>query len=124
MVVLHFEECLMESTDDGVMCMTELVCALIIQHLFSPHIYIKIQKSVSCARSDDTKGIKGAVLDWITPQNAPLNPPLACNIKMSRATTTPPQGYSCAPLASIRMILGMSHLLPAYMACKGNYQEP
>jgi hypothetical protein len=57
----------MKSTDEEVVCMTELVCALIIQHLFSPHIYIKIQKGVSCARSDDTKGMKGAVLNWITP---------------------------------------------------------
>jgi hypothetical protein len=71
----------MESTDEGVMCMTNLVCALIIQHLFSPHMYIKIQRGVSCVRSDDTKGMKGAVLDWITPRDAPLNPPLARNIK-------------------------------------------
>jgi hypothetical protein len=27
----------------------------------------KIQKGVSSARSDDTKSLKGVVIDWITP---------------------------------------------------------
>jgi hypothetical protein len=87
----------MESTDEGVVCMTGLVCALIIQQLFSPHIYIKIQKGVSCVRSDDTKGMKGAVLGWITPQDAPLNPPLACNIQTNRGYHHPITGALLCP---------------------------
>ncbi|TDL14632.1 hypothetical protein BD410DRAFT_858948 [Rickenella mellea] len=43
-----------------------------------------IQKGVSSARSDDTKSLKGAVVDWITPRNVPLNPPLARNVKANR----------------------------------------
>lgn len=43
-----------------------------------------IQKGVSSARSDDTKSMKGAVLDWITPQGVPLNPPLSRNVKTNR----------------------------------------
>lgn len=44
----------------------------------------KIQKGVSGARSDDTKSLKGPILDWIIPQGQPLNPPLARNIKTDR----------------------------------------
>ena len=41
----------------------------------------KIQKGVSSARSDDTKSLKGAVLDWIFPRDGdvrnvlPMDPP-------------------------------------------------
>lgn len=45
---------------------------------------VKIQKGVSSARSDDTKSLKGAILDWIVPQGQSLNPPLARNVKMDR----------------------------------------
>ncbi|KIM72920.1 hypothetical protein PILCRDRAFT_81530, partial [Piloderma croceum F 1598] len=48
------------------------------------HIAELIQKGASSARSDDTKSIKGAVLDWITPRGQPLNPPLARNVKVDR----------------------------------------
>jgi hypothetical protein len=46
--------------------------------------YIQIQKGASSARSDDTKSLKGAILDWITPRGQSLNPPLARNIKSDR----------------------------------------
>jgi len=48
------------------------------------HIAELIQKGASSARSDDTKSLKGAVLDWITPRGQPLNPPLARNVKIDR----------------------------------------
>ncbi len=41
----------------------------------------QIQKGSSTARSDDTKSLKGAILDWITPRGQSLNPPLARNVK-------------------------------------------
>ncbi|KAH7913392.1 hypothetical protein BJ138DRAFT_1002389 [Hygrophoropsis aurantiaca] len=43
-----------------------------------------IQKGAASARSDDTKSLKSAVLDWITPRGQPLNPPLARNVKADR----------------------------------------
>ena len=44
-------------------------------------IYQKIQKGISSARSDDTKSLKSVVVDWITPRDKPLNPPLSrCNV--------------------------------------------
>jgi hypothetical protein len=44
----------------------------------------QIHKGASSARSDDTKSLKGAVLDWITPRGQSLNPPLARNVKSDR----------------------------------------
>lgn len=44
----------------------------------------KIQKGMSSARSDDTKSLKGPVLDWIVPRGQSLQPPLARNIKTDR----------------------------------------
>ena len=46
--------------------------------------FSKIQKGVSSARSDDTKSLKGPILDWIVPAGQTLNPPLARNVKMDR----------------------------------------
>jgi hypothetical protein len=45
---------------------------------------IQIQKGASSARSDDTKTLKGAVLDWITPKGQVLAPPLSRNLKVNR----------------------------------------
>ncbi|KAH7903572.1 hypothetical protein BJ138DRAFT_1138709 [Hygrophoropsis aurantiaca] len=43
-----------------------------------------VQKGAASARSDDTKSLKTAVLDWITPRGQSLNPPLARNVKVDR----------------------------------------
>jgi len=48
------------------------------------HVADLLQKGASSARSDDTKSLKSAVLDWITPRGQPLNPPLARNVKTDR----------------------------------------
>ena len=42
---------------------------------------LQIQQGISSARLDDTKSMKGAVLDWIVPCHVPLNPPIAHNVK-------------------------------------------
>lgn len=44
----------------------------------------QIQKGANSARADDTKSLKSAVLDWITPRGQPLRPPLARNVKTDR----------------------------------------
>ena len=44
----------------------------------------KRQKGASSARLDDTKSLKGVVLNWITPRGQNLNPPLARNVKINR----------------------------------------
>jgi hypothetical protein len=44
----------------------------------------QIQKGASGARSDDTKSLKSAVVDWITPRGRALDPPISRNIKVDR----------------------------------------
>ncbi len=39
---------------------------------------------MSGARADDTKALKGAVIEWITPRGETLNPPLARHTKVDR----------------------------------------
>jgi hypothetical protein len=84
-MIPDFSERLMEGTEEDCMAMADLV-----RLFFSPQVactssdILQIQKGVSSARSDDTKSIKGAVLDWITPRDTPLNPPLSRNVKANR----------------------------------------
>ncbi|OAX33972.1 hypothetical protein K503DRAFT_479526 [Rhizopogon vinicolor AM-OR11-026] len=44
----------------------------------------QLTKGASGARGDDTKSLKGSVLDWITPKGQNLVPPLAHNMKIDR----------------------------------------
>ena len=57
----------------------------------------KIQKGVSSARSDDTKSLKGVILDWITPEGQHLEPPLARNVKSNRGFNHDRTGYLLCP---------------------------
>ena len=45
---------------------------------------MQIQKGACGARADDTKGMKGAIVDWITPKGQSLNPHIPCNVKVGR----------------------------------------
>jgi hypothetical protein len=47
-------------------------------------IFWQIQKGSSGARADDTKGMKSAIVDWITPKGQSLNPHISCNVKSAR----------------------------------------
>ncbi|EGO28618.1 hypothetical protein SERLADRAFT_434536 [Serpula lacrymans var. lacrymans S7.9] len=40
-----------------------------------------IQKGANGARSDNTKSLKSAVIDWITPRGQTLSPHIYCNVK-------------------------------------------
>jgi Family of unknown function (DUF6698) len=46
--------------------------------------FLKLQKGASSARSDDTRSLKSAILDWIVPCGELINPPIARNIKANR----------------------------------------
>ena len=60
-------------------------------------IYQKIQKGISGARSDDTKSLKAVVVDWITPRDKPLNPPLSRSNKTVRGFHHPTTGALLCP---------------------------
>ncbi|KAG1732025.1 uncharacterized protein EDB91DRAFT_1238858 [Suillus paluster] len=63
--VAGLEEPLMQGGDDEVDIVAEL-----------------LTKGASGVRGDDTKSLKGSVLNWITPKGQNLVPPLACNVKI------------------------------------------
>ncbi|TEB24246.1 hypothetical protein FA13DRAFT_1756867 [Coprinellus micaceus] len=52
-----------------------------------------LQKGAASARSDDTKSLKGVILDWI----GPLNPPLSRNVKHDRGFQHPQTGFLLCP---------------------------
>ncbi|KJA15039.1 hypothetical protein HYPSUDRAFT_109097, partial [Hypholoma sublateritium FD-334 SS-4] len=47
-------------------------------------IAVYLQKGASSARSDDTKSLKSAIVDWLTLPGEPLIPPIARNVKTGR----------------------------------------
>jgi hypothetical protein len=46
--------------------------------------FFQIRKGASGARGDDTKSLKGVILEWITLKGQALSPPLSRNIKIGR----------------------------------------
>jgi len=56
-----------------------------------------IQKGVSGARSDDTKSLKGVVIDWIAPRDGVLRPSISRNIKTNRGFHHPVTGSFLCP---------------------------
>jgi Family of unknown function (DUF6698) len=78
-----------------------------ISHYPEPFSYFsKIQRGISSARSDDTKSLKGAVLDWVIPRDGdmrnvlsmdPPPQPLSRNIKTNRGFHHPITGGLLCP---------------------------
>jgi hypothetical protein len=83
-MVPNLEARLMAGDDDDVVVIADLVCCSILGWIIGHSPLPQIQKGVSSARSDDTKSLKGPILDWIVPAGQSLQPPLARNIKMDR----------------------------------------
>ncbi|KAJ3540193.1 hypothetical protein NMY22_g4405 [Coprinellus aureogranulatus] len=75
-MIPDFEERLMTSSEEEVMAIASM-----------------LQKGAASARSDDTKSLKGAVLDWI----GPLNPPLSRNSKCDRGFNHERTGFLLCP---------------------------
>lgn len=83
-MVPGLEDRLMEGTEDDLVSIAEMVSYNSLNTRRTTPIICQIQKGASSARSDDTKSLKGAVLDWIVPHGQSLNPPIARNVKMER----------------------------------------
>ncbi|KIK22660.1 hypothetical protein PISMIDRAFT_102207, partial [Pisolithus microcarpus 441] len=64
-IVLNLEDRIMSSSKQDVIAVAEL-----------------IHKGISRARSDDTKSMKAAIIDWITPKGQALIPHIPRNVKM------------------------------------------
>jgi hypothetical protein len=102
----RLEERLMESEQADLLVIAELVCLILLIILNHSSYFSKIQRGVSSARSDDTKSLKGAVLDWIFPRDGdmrnvlPMDPPpqpLSRNVKTNRGFHHPITGALLCP---------------------------
>ncbi|KAH6913099.1 hypothetical protein BKA70DRAFT_1369812 [Coprinopsis sp. MPI-PUGE-AT-0042] len=62
------------------------------------HIADLLTRGSSNARSDDTRSIKAAVIEWITPHGGVLTPPLQRNIKTDRGFHHPRTGELLCPV--------------------------
>ena len=89
-------ERLLEGSEEECMMMSDLVCLTTSSYWSLAHL-LKIQKGISSARSDDTKSLKGVVLDWITPRDQPLRPLLSRSIKTNRGYHHPTTGALLCP---------------------------
>ena len=76
------EDRLMNSSEEEVIHIANLVCQLgLLPNNIGAHNFCQVQKGVNGAHADDTKGMKSAIIDWITPKGQSLNPHIPCNVK-------------------------------------------
>ena len=79
------EDRLMNSSEEEVIHIANLVCRLgLLPNNIGAHDFCQVQKGVNGARTDDTKGMKSAIIDWITPKGQSLNPHIPRNVKSGR----------------------------------------
>ena len=98
-MIPHLEERLFrDSCDENkVIEIASLVRPLPLPRRLS-HSHPQLQKGTSGARSDDTKSLKGTILDWIAPsENKLLRPPLARNTKIDQGFNHPRTGFLLCP---------------------------
>ena len=86
----------LEDTDaDAVIAIANLVSPFARSHKSHPQPP-QLQKGASSARSDDTKSLKGVIIDWITPVDGePLR--LARNSKVDRGFNNERTGFLLYP---------------------------
>ncbi|KAF7976898.1 hypothetical protein HWV62_5455 [Athelia sp. TMB] len=61
------------------------------------HLCSMIQKGIANSRGEDTKGLKGVMIDWLTKPGVPLIPPLYRNSKSERGYNHPITGRLLCP---------------------------
>lgn len=59
---------------------------------------LQITKGISQSKSDDTKSLKSAIIDWITPPNEILSPPTLRNVKHGRGYHHSRTGFLLCPV--------------------------
>jgi hypothetical protein len=92
---------LVNSSDEETRMIADLVSdRLLIDrcHCANKELCLKLQKGASSARSDDTKGLKSAVLDWIVPRGESLTPPIPRNVKTTRGFNHDKTGALLCPV--------------------------
>ncbi|KAF5325806.1 hypothetical protein D9611_000607 [Ephemerocybe angulata] len=78
-----------------------------------------LSRGAASARSDDTKTLKSVIVDWITPPNGVLSPPIQRNVKTDRGFFHPRTGELLCPVhlnwsdPKIRRDLASGQLVPS-----------
>jgi hypothetical protein len=83
-MVPGLEERLMSSSEEEVVFIADMVSANRSRRRSHSRPPTQVKKGASSARSDDTKSLKSAILDWITPRGQALIPALSRNVKIDR----------------------------------------
>ncbi|KAJ3531434.1 hypothetical protein NMY22_g8153 [Coprinellus aureogranulatus] len=95
-----FEERLMATeSEEEIMAVASMVGVPTTRGLyFAMTETLQLQKGAASARSDDTKSLKGPILDWITPVDGPpLAPPLSRSAKQNRGFHHERTGFLLCP---------------------------
>ena len=76
---------LMESSETDIIDIAELVSdSLLPLRIHGEVTNFQIQKGANGARADDTKGMKSAIINWITPKGQSIKPHIPRNVKAGR----------------------------------------
>ena len=114
-IVPHLQDRLMEASEEGCIQIADLVRFFSLSNSARfPLFMFKLQKGISSARSDDTKSLKGVVLEWITPRDMALNPPLSRNVKTNRSFHHNTTGALLCPAG---LNWGDAEYVPFALAC-------
>lgn len=92
------EKLMCSDSEEEVHSMAVMVSTFTIMLLFKAINFPQLQKGVSSARSDDTKSLKSAIIDWLTPPGEPLIPPIPCNVKIGRGFNHEATGALLCPV--------------------------
>lgn len=102
------EKRLLESSEEEIELLSGLVSRSMYFYFFLVHLFIQLGKGVSGARADDTKGMKSAIIDWITLPGPTLEPPLSRKIKTTR-------GFHHEKTGALLCPAGVDWSLPQYV---------
>jgi hypothetical protein len=102
------EKRLLESSEEEIELLSGLVSRSMYFYSFLVHLFIQLGKGVSGARADDTKGMKSAIIDWITLPGPTLEPPLSRKIKTTR-------GFHHEKTGALLCPAGVDWSLPQYV---------
>jgi hypothetical protein len=81
------EERLYNGSEQDVYHVADLVSgdsSFLVHRAWTERFLFEISKGSSNARADDTRALKSAIVDWITPRGGVLVPPLQRNVKSDR----------------------------------------
>ena len=100
------EERLLASSDDEVELIADLVSSEMLPVIWNVarSMSMQIEKGMNGARGDDTKSMKVAIINWITPPGQNLTPPLNRKLKSTRSFHHQSTGVMLCPSRMYRKV--------------------